>query len=84
MCLSVFTSQEVPAYPGGQEQISTADATLSPLAEGLATCIENEWSLHAYTRHTHTHTHAYPNINNINMWNIGPVSIFKTFTSHRV
>lgn len=48
MCLCVFTSQEVPAYPGGQEQISTADARLSPLAEGSAICIENEWSLRTY------------------------------------
>lgn len=48
----LFTSHEVPAYPGGQEHISTADALLSPLAEGFATCIANEWSLdtHAHKR----------------------------------
>lgn len=52
---SAFTSHEVPAYPGGQEHISTADAVLSALAKGLATCIENKWSLHTHTtKHTHT------------------------------
>lgn len=50
ICVFVFTSQDVPAYPGGHEHISTADAVLSPLAEGFATCIENEWSLHTRTR----------------------------------
>lgn len=77
-CLAVFTSQEVPSYPGGQEQISTADALLSPPAEGFATCIENEWSLHTSTRHGHgrTHTHKHTEMSGVNMWHIGSLSIF--------
>lgn len=48
-CVTVcVTSQDVPAYPGGHEHISTADALLFPLSWGLATSIENEWSLYKY------------------------------------
>lgn len=49
--LPEHTSQEVPAYPTGQEQISTAEALWFPWMEGLAICIENEWSLR--TQHKH-------------------------------
>lgn len=40
--LPEHTSQEVPAYPTGQEHISTAEALWFPWTEGLAICIENE------------------------------------------
>lgn len=45
------TSQEVPAYPAGHEQNSTAEALWSPWREASAICMENEWSLH--TQHKH-------------------------------
>lgn len=43
------TSHEVPAYPAGQEQISTAGALWPPWSKGLAVCMENEWSLQTHT-----------------------------------
>lgn len=50
---NAYTSQEVPAYPAGHEQNSTAEALWSPWREASAICMENEWSLH--TQHKHTH-----------------------------
>lgn len=49
--LPQHTSQEVPAYPTGQEQISTAEALRLPWTEELAVCIKKEWSLRMQHKH---------------------------------